>query len=290
MALIANPLQRFVEAFRGLKVLVVGDAMVDHYHFGRVVKLSQEAPVPVFVTEREEIREGGAANVSAQLEALGCDVTHCFAKLADRCVKTRYFHDTHQVFRHDSDLIIGPQKQEILKALGALGCGMQALVLSDYSKGWLSVHMCRELIEAAQDLKIPVVVDPKGVNWDKYQGATVLCPNEEELQRFTDDMTQPTKPIFALVHKRGARGLRLTHTGSSRKPELLIPAQARHVYDVTGAGDTVTALIAAGLAVGASLEDSARIANVAAGWVVGEVGTACCSAQTLIELLGGFYD
>lgn len=280
-----NNLQQIVGRMAGVKILVVGDAMVDQYNFGRVTRISQEAPVPVFVTEREEQRPGGAANVSEQLQALGCDVTNSFALPPLRCLKRRWIQGTHQLFREDTDRRSNPGTREVLKTLGALGCDMQALLLSDYGKGWLSAKMCTELIGSAQELKIPVVVDPKGNSWAKYTGASVICPNREEFYACRDS----DRSAFQTVLKCGPSGLKLLKPERSAVEEtyLAIPAQVRHVYDVTGAGDTVTALIAAGLAVGACLEDAARIANIAAGWVVGEVGTACIDQMTLSDLLGG---
>jgi bifunctional ADP-heptose synthase (sugar kinase/adenylyltransferase) len=273
-----NRLQEIVERFAGTKILVVGDAMTDVYHFGRVTKLSQEAPVPVFVTELTDGRPGGAANVSAQLQVLGCDVTNSFARPSERCIKHRWIQGTHQVFREDHDFHATPDIPDITRTLGALRCDQKALVLSDYAKGWCSVGMCQELLANALELRIPAVVDPKGSDWLKYQGATVLCPNEQEFAT-----TAPKPGGSAIAIKLGANGILLMGDYADFSSERF-PAKARHVYDVTGAGDTVTAIIAAGLAVGSGLADAARLANLAAGWVVGEVGTASCSAAQLIEL------
>ena len=278
-----NALQQIAARFPHARVLVVGDVMLDVYIFGRCTRISQEAPVPVFVEDRRDTRMGGAGNVDAQLKALGAHTVSSWTP-GVRTHKFRYFHGHSQVFRQDEDHIARPSEHEIAKTASFIhGHGCQAVVLSDYAKGWLTPAMCQSVIAEAQLRGVPVVVDPKGTDWLRYHGATVLCPNEEEWAAFRDELINTTSIATALVRKLGEKGLCVSQPPSAT---LQIPARARHVYDVTGAGDTVTAVIAAGLAVGASLADAARIANVAAGYVVGEVGTATCPLDKLIELLG----
>ncbi len=148
------------------------------------------------------------------------------------------------------------------------------MVLSDYAKGLLAPQLCQAVIRYGK----PVVVDPKGTNWDKYRGASVICPNEHELQSGTTDWHHGY-----VIAKLGDKGLAIrTHDGIEH---MRVPAIAKQVFDVTGAGDVVTALIAAGHAVGATIHDSALIANQAAGIVVGKLGTAVCQKDELLASL-----
>jgi bifunctional ADP-heptose synthase (sugar kinase/adenylyltransferase) len=259
-------LRSLVARFASVRVWVIGDAILDQYHFGRIERLSPEAPVPIFVEERQEGRRGGADHVAHQLEALGCDVTTVFAQRAS--VKHRYFVGHHPVFRIDEDF----QAEPSLDVLPDDRPIADVVVLSDYAKGVLTAEVCQHVISWG----IPVVVDPKGKDWFKYHGCAVLCPNARELA---------DGPIGAsltpILEKRGADGIRVWQRGDY----LDVPAQARHVYDVTGAGDVVVAVVAAALGVGSDLASAARIATYAAGYAVGEVGTAICPKQKLLELL-----
>jgi len=262
-----NVLQRF----SGLHILVVGDAIVDQYHFGRIDRISPEAPVPVFVEDdsQREIRRGGADNVAHQLEALGCKVTTHFARR--RSTKHRYMVGHYQVFRCDRD----EHEEGTVFPLPARAFA-DAVVLSDYAKGFLTHSLCRQLIESALEYNIPVIVDPKGRNWDKYRGATVVCPNSKEV-------TESAGANFpTILEKRGPDGLRIwKHNGGYED----IPTAARHVFDVTGAGDTVVAVLSAALGAGSDLPNAARLATHAAGYVVGEVGTAVCPVEKLRSLI-----
>lgn len=266
----------FIRRFAQVRALVVGDALVDVYHWGRVERLSPEAPVPVFIEERVEERRGGADNVLHQLDALGCGASGVFG--SGRSRKHRYFAGHHQIFRHDRDEISDGPGATDMRALQFSECDV--LVLSDYGKGMLSAPFCQRLIEFARVTGIPCVVDPKGADWEKYAGCDVICPNEVEMKAHLAHPA-PTKPVWkAIVHKRGRQGLEIITDGGVSGD--LIPACAQQVYDVTGAGDVVTAVIAAGLAAGASLHEAAAIANAAAGIVVGRLGTAVCSKDELL--------
>ena len=276
-----NHLQEIVARMPNQSVMVVGDVMIDVYIFGRCARISQEAPVPVFIEERRDTRMGGAGNVENQLRALRVVGPHSWND-GVRTHKFRWFHGTQQVFRQDEDIITRPQSQEIsLAACRIPRC--RALVLSDYAKGWLSEDMCRALIEDARLSGVPVVVDPKGSDWSRYRGATVICPNDEEWRLINHASSVFDLP-YSVLHKRADKGMRLFIEGENLPID--IDPRARHVYDVTGAGDTVTAVVAAALAAGAGLEDAARLATLAAGWVVGEVGTCACSYDTLMQLAG----
>ncbi len=260
-----------VRMFSTVRALVIGDALVDQYHWGRVDRLSPEAPVPIFIEDASEPRRGGAGNVAHQLEALGCHVRTVFAKRWS--IKHRYFAGHHQVFRRDEDqLATAEDVDSACQRIAYQINDCDVVVLSDYAKGLLTSQLCQDVIRMGK----PVVVDPKGTNWFKYHGAHVICPNTTELQA-----APPGAPSTPIVEKCGAHGLRLWQHGDF----LVIPALARTVFDVTGAGDTVTALIAAGIAVNASLHDAAVIANHAAGIVVGKLGTAVCTKDELLAAL-----
>ncbi len=270
-------LAEIVERFAGVSALVIGDAMIDQYHFGRIDRISPEAPVPVFVEDqsRVETRRGGADNVAHQLEVLGCTVSKAYA--LRHSVKHRYMVGHYQVFRVDLDSSEACEVKEF-----ETGGQPHVIVLSDYAKGFLTDDLCRQVIELAREHHIPVVVDPKGSDWSKYRGCTVLCPNESEYDRWNKE-DQPD----ALLLKCGAKGMKLIDyaRGHSIDDCIDIPATARHVYDVTGAGDVVVALVAAALGVGCDLQRAAHIATHAAGYVVGEVGTAVCPKPTLLHLI-----
>ncbi len=272
-----TPLADLVGLFSTVRALVIGDAIVDQYHWGRVERLSPEAPVPIFIEESTEPRRGGADNVAHQMETLGCRVKTVFAKRWS--VKHRYFAGHHQVFRSDDDQRAGQQDvDDACQRIAHCIHDYDVVVLSDYAKGLLTPQLCRDVINKRK----PVVVDPKGSNWEKYRGSTVICPNEHELGSHSQDWH-----CGLIVAKLGAKGLAIrTHDGVEH---LRIPTVAKQVFDVTGAGDVVTALLAAGLAVNASLENAAIIANHAAGIVVGKLGTAVCSKADLIESLHCAY-
>lgn len=269
-----------------LRILVVGDAMLDTYYFGLVGRICPEAPVPVFVTERTDTRAGGAANVFTQLSHLGID-TRLFAGI-NRSSKRRYMVGHHLLLRVDADMYNNPSAieiQDIAYTIEGHAWLPHAVVLSDYAKGQCSPRLCQRTIEAARARGIPVIVDPKGADWEKYAGATVICPNEHEWAQV--DSTAPEGSMVLVKH--GDKGLALfgpVDSNGNRHAQLF-PSVAQKVYDVTGAGDTVVALVAATLAAGGTLSLAAVLANVAAGVVVAKVGTSTCSLEELsIGVLG----
>jgi rfaE bifunctional protein kinase chain/domain len=266
-------LAEILERFEGLKIIVAGDPMVDVYHFGRVERVSQEAPVPVFIEERVDKRLGGAANVWHQLAELKCDVRAAYSLDSTKWTeKHRYLVGSHQLFRVDFDRSV--------ERAGYIDWCVSAVVVSDYGKGAVSLEMMAGAIDGGQ----PVIVDPKGEDWDKYGGATVMCPNESEFRAFNGSRL-PTQPVFPhIVLKMGEKGIDLYSRDCWVRPERY-PAQAKHVFDVTGAGDTVTAVVAATIAAGGSMPQACQLANLAAGYVVGEVGTTVCPIEKLKELL-----
>lgn len=242
--------------------------------------MSPEAPVPVFVERRREERQGGAANVAQQLDVLNVKTRRDFAPESIWSRKTRYLVDGHQLLRIDADKIADPGVRFCADSFAAIGpekfwFGQRpdAIVISDYAKGWASAERCERLIYQARRERVPVIVDPKGNNWEKYKGCTIICPNSVEAKEM------PALMFERVLYKQGARGMWLDDAGRS----TVIPACATSVADVTGAGDTVVAVLAAALAVGADYVQAAVLANYAAGYVVGQTGTASCPLDHLRE-------
>ena len=296
------------------RVLVVGDVMLDRYWFGDVERISPEAPVPVVRIARAEERPGGAANVARNITALGAradlvsatgddepadalarmlaaeGVTASFLRDAPLTtpVKLRVIGRRQQLLRIDFER---PPPRELLAAsladFDALLGPADAVVLSDYGKGGLA-HIAT-MIERARAAGKPVLVDPKGDDWGGYRGATLVTPNRAELAqvagRWRDeaDLARRAQALIAeldlgaLLVTRSEEGMTLFSPRGAQS----IPAQAREVFDVSGAGDTVIATLGALLAAGAPLEHAVAIANRAAGIVVGKLGTATVSPDEL---------
>jgi rfaE bifunctional protein kinase chain/domain len=289
------------------RVLVVGDVMLDRYWFGEVSRISPEAPVPVVKIERTEERPGGAANVARNVAALGAGASLLSVVGADEAgqslARLMAAEGIETSLHEDADLsttiklrVIGRQQQllridfesspthEVLRAKLAdferqlPRCGV--VVLSDYGKGGLA-HI-GEMIRLARAAGKPVLVDPKGEDYARYAGATLLTPNRSEFRqvvgRWSNDAELKVKAmrlrdelgLEALLVTRSEEGMTLFR-GSEALHE---PAQAREVYDVSGAGDTVIAALAVMLAAGLDLGAAMRVANRAAGIVVGKLGTA----------------
>ena len=302
------------DAAANARVLVVGDVMLDRYWFGDVERISPEAPVPVVKIARTEERPGGAANVARNAAALGANAALLSVIGADEpgnaLEKLLVQEHVKASFLRDPTLpttvklrVIGRQQQllridfetapshEVLAAKLAdferLMRDTDLVVLSDYGKGGLA-HIAT-MIERARSAGIRVLVDPKGEDFTRYRGATVLTPNRSELRqvigRWKDEADLAAKAdalrrdleLDALLVTRSEEGMSLfTAEGA-----LSIPARAREVYDVSGAGDTVIATLAVLLAAGAPLRDAVQIANEAAGVVVGKLGTAVVQPHEL---------
>ena len=298
------------------RVLVVGDAMLDRYWFGAVDRISPEAPVPVVRVNREEERLGGAANVALNVKTLGAQATlltvvgddepaRTLKKLLERQGVTALLGSDPQLYTIVKLRVIGRSQQliridfenqpdhEVLAAM--LGDYERALpehdavLFSDYGKGGLT-HIPR-MIELARPAGKPVLIDPKGSDYGRYAGATVITPNRAELAQVIGSWSSE-----AQLHER-AQKLRAEHrleglllTRSEEGMSLFdaaghaqVPAQAREVFDVTGAGDTVIATLAAMLACGHSLREAMPVANRAGGIVVGKFGTASVSYEELFS-------
>ncbi len=266
------------------RIIVIGDMMVDRYIHGHWSKISGEG-VPVFLETHREDRPGGAANVGAQLAALGCRCTG-FGKLPpERPRKVRYY-DRQTVFRADLEDCspIDEASQRAVMAFLEASSGYHALVISDYAKGVCTPELCRGAIDWAKRTGLKVVVDPKGLDWRKYGGADLITPNQTEIEA-VNLHNQPHNSgkslldvygIGACLVTKGARGMVLENPHP-----IHIPATNPSPVDVTGCGDTVTAVMAAALAVGFDLPQAARLANAAAGVTVGKPGTASCSLAEL---------
>ena len=295
-------------------ILVVGDTMLDRYWFGDANRISPEAPVPVVRIQRCDERLGGAANVALNIRSIGLDANlmtvigndepgrivtellkragirsmlHIDGKLSTT-VKLRIVARQQQMLRADFE---NPPTNEVLAAL--LGdyettvAGMDAVVLSDYGKGGLD-HI-RQMISEARRRGKPVLIDPKGNDYERYRGATVITPNRAELALVTGSWKTETEleekaqnlrehlALEALLLTRSEEGMTLF----TREGALTVPAQAREVFDVSGAGDTVIAVLASMLAAGMPMEQAVYVANRAGGIVVGKLGTASVSYEEL---------
>ncbi len=300
--------------FARARVLVVGDVMLDRYWFGSVARISPEAPVPVVRVDRTEDRPGGAANVARNAAALGAHVTLLsvvgrdeagvqLARLLKRDGVEARLHRDRAISTTVKLRVIGRQQQllrvdfettpshEVLSSklleYRRLLRGHDLVILSDYGKGGLT-HIAT-MIAAAKALRLPVLVDPKGEDFTRYRGATLLTPNRAEFcqvagaARSEADFTVRAQKLRralkleALLVTRSEEGMTLYR--SARR--LHSPAQAREVYDVSGAGDTVIAALGVAMASGVVIDEAVRLANRAAGIVVGKFGTATVEPHEL---------
>ena len=306
-------------------ILVVGDAMLDKFIAGRVTRISPEAPVPIVMFDHESHRIGGAANVAHNITSLGGRATlvtvagqdEAAATLAAACrdagispafvgdrarlttTKVRIVTERNQqVARVDYEMdaeISGEIEQRVIASLQQYATEAAAIVVSDYLKGCVTARVVQAAVAAAAARKIPVLIDPKVPHIDYYGGATVITPNHHEaeiatnMRVRTDEDARLAARVFreraacgAVLMTRGDQGVWLLGDGV----EDSLPAAAREVADVTGAGDTVIATAALALAAGATLPEAARLANEAAGLVVAKFGPAVVSPAELLAALG----
>lgn len=300
--------------FSGLKVVVAGDAMLDEYWFGDAGRISPEAPVPVVQARATERRPGGAANVALNVAALGANAELVAAvgedengrvlveRLASSGVQCALYRSRELPTIHKLRVLARNQQLIRLDAEQGLdGCadalddlfdnalaGAQAVILSDYGKGTLS--RVAALIERCRAADVPVLVDPKGRDFGRYRGATVLTPNLAEFEAvagaWSDEGAFLEKAaalradleLDMLLITRGGRGMVLVTEGQT---PIDLPAQAREVFDVTGAGDTVIALLGSALGAGMPAADAVALANLGAGLVVGKIGVASVTRSEL---------
>lgn len=313
-----------LERLCGVRILVVGDMILDHYLIGTADRISPEAPVPVVLFQRETQIPGGAANVARNILAVGAQVAcagvvgddeqgrllidlleqdgaDCSAilKLSSRptTTKTRILAQNHQMLRLDRE-DARPVSADVTESLLGHCCASvldcDAVIVSDYGKGALPPQFLHSFLQAAKAAGKPVFVDPKGRDYSRYFGATCLTPNAREAGDASGHTVDSDAGLYAaaaaimamaglaqLVITRGAAGLALFEQGAAQP--LLIPATAREVFDVTGAGDTFISWFAMCCASGLASGEACAIANQAAGIAVGKVGCATVSRDEMLR-------
>ena len=317
-------LMSLLSGFAGRRVLCIGDVMIDRSIYGEVRRISPEAPVPVLRITRETSTLGGAGNVVRNLAALGAAPTLVSIVGDDRAgrevgdllgqaanvepylrvsrarettIKNRFFStDGHHLLRADRETVTPVTAQDaddLKRAALAQIPSVDAVIVSDYAKGMFAGSLSTEVIAAARKAGKPVVVDPKGVDYSRYHNASVITPNRGELAEAVRASVDTEADLIAAAQRlRGetqADNILVTRSGEGMtlvgSDVVHLPAEAREVADVTGAGDTVAAVLTLALACGASLTDAARLANIAAGIVVGRHGTAVATVADLAAAL-----
>lgn len=318
-------LEELLDAASRTRIVAVGDAMLDEYLVGDAERISPEAPVPVVRVRERRYALGGAANVAQNVVATGAECVLVAAIGTDAAGeqlsgmleeigvpkrgllsvsrpttrKTRVVARSQQLVRIDdeSDADLGPSEADnIAKLIATAIEDAGALILEDYNKGVLVPSVIRRAMETARARKIPIIVDPKYRNFFEYRGATVFKPNRRELESALGaavDLEHP-KAIPGAIERLGVEHLLLTlgdrgmMLASARGETGVVPTVAREVYDVVGAGDTVTAYLAAILAAGGTASEAAVIANYAAGVEVGKLGAATVSPAEVLEAFDHF--
>jgi len=312
-----------ISRFSSLRVLVLGDFMLDHFLWGKVERISPEAPVPIVDVDRETFHSGGAGNVAMNLRALGASVIplgvvgddpagarirqllaengmasdHLLHANRPTTVKTRIIAHQQQVVRVDREernYIPDGLMSELASILLTELPRADAVVISDYSKGCISSTLLAAILPAVKKAGKPVCVDPKPRHFPYYSPVTMLTPNQSEAAALLGypiaseaDLREAGR---RLLEKIECDGLLITRGEKGMvlftdNQMTLVPTRAREVYDVTGAGDTVVSTLTLALAAGASMLDAVHLANAAAGIVVGKVGTATVSAEELLTTL-----
>jgi D-beta-D-heptose 7-phosphate kinase/D-beta-D-heptose 1-phosphate adenosyltransferase len=319
--------REILQTVRGVRVVVLGDVMLDEFVWGDVTRISPEAPVPVVDVRRESVHLGGAANVLANLVALGArgsvvgitgddDAGNRLRtalnesnpeqsasllivdKMRPSTVKTRIIAHSQLVVRADREdrrPVNGEIQSQIISRLNESLKNADALVISDYDKGVVTPHILESVLPGAYQ-RIPVLIDPKLRNFRSYRPATLVTPNHHEALRMSNleedsdsGLHEAARRIReelacdAVLITRGDRGMMLLDESGA---PVFVETAAREVYDVTGAGDTVIATLAAALAAGATTLEAAHLANHAAGIVVGKIGTATANSEELLASFG----
>jgi D-beta-D-heptose 7-phosphate kinase/D-beta-D-heptose 1-phosphate adenosyltransferase len=318
-------LTKILNRFSKVKILVVGDIMIDRFIWGKVSRISPEAPVPVVLVDQETFLLGGAANVVNNIHALGGRVSLCgivgddemsqkvFQKLREMgiaaqgvfvgkgrqtTVKTRIIGHHQQLVRIDRETteeLRGPALRNISEFLKKNMGHFDGMVLSDYGKGLLTKELIRRTIREAKEEGKFVMVDPKVKNFFFYKGATVVTPNTAEASAASGIIIHDLPTLKkagrlllkrlncdALVITRGEEGMAIFEP---HQEPILVPTVAKEVYDVTGAGDTVIGTMALALGAGTGVIEAAKLANYAAGIVVGKVGTATVHRDELMTVI-----
>jgi len=324
LTLTKNRAEEILAKARAGRVVVLGDVMLDEFLWGDVSRISPEAPVPVVNIKRESTRLGGAANVLANVTALGARATIIGVVGNDggaeklrlglrqnggvqtdgslivdekrtTTIKTRVIAQHQMIVRADREhrgLVNGQIEGQVIAAAKRALENADALLISDYDKGVVTPLILSEILPLAHS-RIPVLVDPKIRNFDSYRPATLVTPNHHEALRLTNSEEDSDEGLHVAAEKirarlgcdavlvtRGDRGMMLLEGNA---PPVFVETAAREVFDVTGAGDTVIATLAAALTGGASMTEAAVLANLAAGIVVGKLGTATASAEEVLS-------
>ncbi len=298
------------EGFKSLRVLVVGDVMLDRYVFGRVERISPEAPVPVVEVEKEEFRLGGAGNVANNLASLGVETYLCGVVgqdyqghivkglLKERGIKdltlqdpsrpttekTRIIAQSQQLLRIDNEVRERIEGKTLQRVLESLELQVDGLIVSDYAKGLV----CQELMERVRSKGVFFAVDPRPQNKSLYRGASLMTPNEKEAKAMhpaesLEKLGWAIKrelELESLVITLGPRGMALFE-----KDLRIYPARAKQVYDVSGAGDTVVAALTACRLLGVDWDTACEFANLCAGIVVGKLGTSTVEKEEVLSYI-----
>jgi D-beta-D-heptose 7-phosphate kinase/D-beta-D-heptose 1-phosphate adenosyltransferase len=319
-------MQRLTGTFSRLvptKVLVIGDVILDSYTVGKARRISPEAPVAVLEVHHEEHRAGGAGNVALNLVSLAADVVlvgrigedsagellkkalsdegvQTFGLVVEKHYKTpvknRIIADNQQIVRIDHEQISSVSEefeQQVIKSLPKLMEGIQVIAISDYGKGFLSVALLDAVINLAKNMNIPVVVDPKGINFAKYSGATLIKPNKGEAYAAANQPSDASLEVVAkrlleitdaevLMITRSESGISLFYKNGTSEN---YPVRVREVKDVTGAGDTVLAMLAVSIACGLDMTHAVQLCNLAAGIAIERFGCARISLPDLARRL-----
>jgi len=318
-------IENLLNRLSGLRALVIGDLMLDEYLWGRTERISPEAPVQVVDIVREDLRLGGAGNVINNLVSLGCQVHVASVlgeghdglwlrrRLEEKLVgteglqfdgqrttsrKTRILASGQQMMRFDRESrapIDARQENALVDFVRSHADRFDVILVSDYLKGVLTEGLLQAVIAIGKEKNLPVVIDPKGNDYAKYRGATLLTPNRKETEvasgvaivdeqslRLAARTLMQRIDLETLMVTRSEEGISIFFRNGE---EVHLPTQAREVYDVTGAGDTVLSLVGIGLAGGLPVSDAAAVANIAAGIVVGKVGTSTVSVEEIREAL-----
>ena len=324
-------LSTYINNFKHIKALVIGDVMLDKFMYGKVERISPEAPVPIFKFSHEKEMLGGAGNVVANLVALGCKTTFIGiigddengAKISDlmeqtgasshflklknfpTIVKTRLIAGNNHLLRADQEEIL-PVISELLpkfKKVLRQAIKMADIVLvSDYNKGLLTPVTTQMIVEICREQNKKIIIDPKGADYSKYAGATLVKPNLKEFSEATGRKYNPQAADFLAQAKQGAEflfakyGIKnliitlseygMLHIGSDDADDIQqVPTEAKEVFDVSGAGDTALATLGAALGCDTPIKDALKLANTASGIVVGKLGTATVSAEEMRNAL-----
>ncbi len=316
--------EQFLDRIHAVRALVIGDLMLDEYLWGKTERISPEAPVQVVDIMNEDLRLGGAGNVINNLVTLGCRVHVAgvlgngqdgdllrgmleekqvdtagllFDPLRKTSRKTRILASHQQMMRIDRETrepISAEQEQALSDYVRENADRFDVILISDYLKGVLTEGLLQQIISIGKDRGLPVVIDPKGNDYRKYRGATLLTPNRKETEvasrvaitdqeslRLAGRTLLESLDLETLVVTRSEEGISIFFRDGR---EVHLPTEAREVYDVTGAGDTVLSMIGVGLACGLAIDDAARMANLAAGIAVSKVGTSTVGVDEIREV------